>query len=165
MVSIDDIKFLRGRTGMSIAECRKALEDAAAQRGAADDERSEEDSGGDRAQAFKALMKRGAAIAEKKSSRETREGRIDAYVHATGKIAALVALQCETDFVAQNDLFKKLAHDIAMQIAAMNPADADILLGQEFIREPGKTVGQYLTETIARLGENIKIAKLERWEL
>jgi elongation factor Ts len=149
MVSLDDIKFLRDHTGMSIAECRKALDD----------------SGGDRTQALEELAKRGAAIAEKKSSRETGEGRIEAYVHATGKVAGIVSLQCETDFVARNDLFKKLAHDLAMHVAAMAPRDAEALLEQEFVREPGKTVGQYITEAIARLGENIKITKFERWEL
>lgn len=147
--NIDDIKFLRDRTGMSIAECRIALEG----------------SGGDRARALEALAKRGAAIAEKKSSRETAEGRIEAYVHATGKVAGVISLQCETDFVARNDLFKKLAHDLAMQVAAMRPADMDALLRQEFVREPGKTVAQCLAESIARLGENIKIARFERWEL
>lgn len=149
MVDLDDIKFLRNRTGMSIAECRVALEGT----------------GGDRTQAIEVLAKRGAAIAEKKNARETAEGRIEAYVHATGKIAAFVSLQCETDFVARTDLFKKLAHDLAMQVAAMSPADTDALLEQEFVREPGKTVAQYLTETIARLGENIKVARFERWEL
>ncbi|MDP3794649.1 MAG: translation elongation factor Ts [bacterium] len=147
--SVQDIKFLRDRTGMSLADCRQALIEAR----------------GDRGAALAVLAERGAAIAEKKSTRETHEGRIEAYIHGNGKIAALVELQCETDFVARNELFKGFAHDAAMQVAAMNPESAEALLGQAFIRDPNKTVGQYLVEIVARLGENIKITRFARWEL
>lgn len=147
--TIEDIKYLRDHTGMSFGECRGALKEA----------------GGSRERALELLRQRGVRIAEKKAFRETREGRIESYAHATGKIAALVELQCETDFVARNEVFKSLAHEVAMQIAAMAPASIEELLGQDFIREPGKTVGGYLTETIARLGENIKVTRFERWEM
>lgn len=147
--SIEDIKFLRDRTGMSFADCRQAFLQAQ----------------GDRESALRFLAERGAAIAEKKSARATHEGRIEAYIHGNGKIAVLVELQCETDFVARNELFKGFAHDAAMQVAAMNPADTEALLEQTSIRDAGKTVGQYLVEIVARLGENIKITRFERWEL
>ena len=149
MVSIEAIKLLRQRTGMSLADCRRALLEA----------------GDDVDGAIKFLEARGSVIAGKKSGRETHEGRIGSYVHGMGKIAVLVEIHCETDFVARNELFGALLHEIAMQVAAMNPETVEALLMQERIRDPGKQVGEHLVDLIARLGENIKIARFVRWEL
>ncbi len=104
-VSMDLIKKLRDMTGAGIMECRKALEET----------------NGDIEKALEVLRKRGATIAEKKSSRTTKEGLIVAYVHFNGRIGVLLEMNCETDFVARTDEFKELAYNLAKQVAAMNP--------------------------------------------
>ena len=105
MVSIDQIKKLRTETGISLAECRKALEE----------------SGGDIALAKEILRKRGAELAEKKAVRETKEGIVESYIHPNKKIGVLLDIHCESDFVAKSEEFQKLAHEICLQIASMNP--------------------------------------------
>ena len=112
------IKELRDKTEMSIKEIKKALEEA----------------GDDVKKALELLRKQGAKIAEKRAERETGEGVIEAYIHNTKKIGALVDIRSETDFVARNEQFRQLAHDIAMQIASMDPKDVDDLLSQPFIK-------------------------------
>ncbi len=99
------VKELRERTGAGVMDCKKALEEA----------------GGDMEKAAEILKKKGIAKAEKKASREAKEGLIGSYIHMGGKIGVLVEVNCETDFVARTDEFKALVHDIAMQIAAMSP--------------------------------------------
>lgn len=149
MIRIDQIKKLREETAASIADCRKALEE----------------SGGDFDKAKDWLGKRGAEIAEKKADRETSQGIIESYVHANGKVGVLVTLACETDFVARTSEFKNLAHEIALQISAMNPRDVNSLLAQEYIRDPQVTIEQLIKQTIGKLGENIKVREFERLEL
>lgn len=146
---VKQIKQLRDETQASIADCRKALED----------------SNGDYKKALEWLKKRGAEIAEKKSDRETSEGVVESYVHGNGKIGVIIALLCETDFVARTDEFKKLAHEIAMQISAMNPKDVDALLNQEYIRNPKLTIDDLVKEAIGKIGENIKVREFSRIEL
>jgi elongation factor Ts len=155
--STELIKELRGKTGAGIMECKRAL-----------------DEGGSMDEAEKLLKKWGLATAEKKSGRETSQGLIDSYVHA-GRIGAMVELNCETDFVARTEDFRTLAREIAMQVAATNPSrinaqepseDGDVpLLDQPYIREPSKTVQDLVTETIARVRENIVIRRFARFEL
>ncbi|MDP3995260.1 MAG: elongation factor Ts, partial [bacterium] len=111
------------------------------------------------------------------ADREVSEGWIDVYVHANGKVAAMVKLGCETDFVARNSDFKELAHDIAMQVAATNPlaiseADqgegvdgADVLMNQEFIKDNAKTIRNLVEEATAKIGEKIEIAEFKRMEI
>ncbi len=99
------VKSLREITGAGMMECKKALNEA----------------NGDFEQAKKILRARGAQVAEKRSGRETKQGVIESYIHAGGRIGAMVEVNCETDFVARTDEFRGLARDIAMQIAAMNP--------------------------------------------
>src|SRR5690349_5527803 len=111
-VSIEDIKKLKELTGVGLTDAKKALVEAE----------------GDFDKALEAMRKKGLTKAEKKGDREAREGVIDSYVHS-GRIGVVVEVNCETDFVARLDDFKKLAHEIAMQIAAMNPqyvTEADI---------------------------------------
>jgi len=105
MVSIDQIKKLRRVTGASIIECKKALREA----------------GCDIELAKKVLRKWGRDFAGKKTERETKEGIIESYIHPNKKIGVLIELHCESDFVANCEDFKKLAHEICLQIAAMNP--------------------------------------------
>lgn len=149
MADVNLIKQLREETQASIADCRKALEE----------------SGGDYKKAQDWLRKRGAEIAEKKADRETAEGVVESYVHGNGKIGVIVSVLCETDFVARTDEFKKLAHEIAMQISAMNPKDVDALLKQEYIRDSKLTIDDLIKEAIGKIGENIKVREFSRIEL
>ena len=148
-VSVADIKKLRAKTGAGIADCRKALEE----------------SGGDFKKAEALLKSRGAEIASKKKDRATGQGLVETYIHSGGKVGAMVEVNCETDFVAKTDEFKNLAHEVAMQIAAMDPADVEELSKQEYIRDSSKTIDDLVKEVIAKVGENIVIKRFIRFEL
>jgi len=143
------IKDLRERTGVSMMECKKALEEA----------------GGDMKAAMDVLSKKFALSALKKAERETHEGVVEAYVHANAKVGVLLELLSETDFVAKNPEFKTIAHDIAMHIAAMNPESTEMLLLQDFIKDPSKKISAILEGAIGKFGENIKIGKFTRYSL
>ena len=167
-ISVETVKELRNITNVGIADCNKALLEV----------------GGDIDKAIEFLKQRGVAIAEEKKDVATTEGVIEAYIHHTKRIGALVELNCETDFVARTAEFRELAHDLAMQIAATSPqfltsedmppeAEAETetdpqtacLLSQPFIKEPEKTVQEIIAETIAKVGENIKVRRFARFEL
>ena len=148
-MNVDLIKQLREQTGISIAECKKALEQA----------------GNDMAKALEILRERSKIIVEKKAGAEAKEGIIDAYVHTTAKIGALLELNCQTDFVARNADFKALAKDLAMQIAAGEAESVDDLLKQPFIKDPSKTIQELINENIAKLGENIKISRFAKFSI
>lgn len=105
-ITIEDIARLRADTGVGVAAAKKALHDA----------------GGDFAKAIEFIRKSGQKVAASKASRATREGLIGHYVHANGKVAAMVVVTCETDFVARNEDFKMLVHDLALQVTATNPS-------------------------------------------
>jgi elongation factor Ts len=145
-VKIEDIKKLREKTGAGIADCRQALEETK----------------GDLKAAEEVLRKKGIQKAEKKAERQVKAGMVFAYVHHTGRLGAMVGLACETDFVAKTDDFQKLGKELAMQVAAANPADVKELLEQEYIRDPGKKVAELIKETIGKLGENIQVMGLEK---
>lgn len=104
-ITTDLIKKLREKTGAGMMDCKRALEEAA----------------GDMEKAIECLRKKGAATAAKRADKQANQGVVEAYVHAGGRIGAMVELNCETDFVAKTPDFKALAHDLAMQIAAMSP--------------------------------------------
>lgn len=183
------IKTLRDKTGISVMQCKKALEEA----------------GGDMEKAVIILKKKRSEAAEKKSDRELGAGAVGVYLHNTNEIAALVLLACETDFVAKNEAFVALAKDIAMQVAATNPTyvsraelpdtavekakevfapelvgkpadmhekimqgklDAyfkdQILLDQPFVKNPDMTIGDMVSGAVQKFGENISIAKITR---
>lgn len=163
-VSAETIKELREKTGAGVMDCRKALDEA----------------GGNMDKACELLIQRGIALAEKKATRVANQGIIETYVHSGGKIGVMVEINCETDFVARTEQFKALAHDIAMQIAAMSPQfvsredippgtecdpEAACLLLQPFIKDPTKTIQNTITETVAKVGENIKVRRFIRFEL
>jgi elongation factor Ts len=149
MISAEQIKNLRQKTGISVIECKNALEETA----------------GSEEEAIKILEKKGQEKAIKKSQRETKQGLVEAYIHNNGKVGVLLNLHCETDFVVRNEEFKKLAHDLAMHIAAMDPENLDELLSQPFIKDAGKTIKDILTDAISKIGENIKIDKFIRYEI
>ena len=149
MSDIEKIKNLRDSTGLSFNEIAKALKDA----------------GGDEERAKQLLQELGGKMAAKKSSREVKEGIIDAYIHNNKKIASVVELYCETDFVALNMEFQKLAHDLAMHVAAMKPRDLEGLLSQPFVKDPNITVQELINQSIAKLGENIQLGRFELFEI
>jgi len=146
---LSQITKLRQDTGAGVMAVKKALEEAK----------------GDSAKAKEILKKQGLAMVLKKAERETSVGRVEAYMHHDGRVGALVKITCETDFVARNSEFIKLCREVCLQVASMNPKNIDQLLGQEYIREPEKTVKDLVNEAIAKLGENIKIAEFARIEI
>ena len=170
-ISSEDIKKLRDLTSCGVIDCKKALEEAA----------------GDFKKAQAILMKRGLEIAAKKSGREAKEGRIESYVHMGNKIAVLLEVNCETDFVARNEDFCKFTKDVAMHIAATAPkyikkddVPADVLSGQpnaeefvkasclleqNFVKDPSITIGDYLNSLIAKIGENIRVGRFARYKV
>jgi len=147
-VDVALIKQLREKTGAGVADCREALEAT----------------NNDLKKAEEYLQKKGFEKAAKKGDRETNFGLVETYVHQ-GRVGSMLELLCETDFVARTDEFKTLAHEVAMQIASMNPKDVKALEKQEYIRDGSKTIADLLKETIAKLGENITIGRFERFEL
>ena len=163
-ISVDMIKALRERTSAGVMDSKRALEEA----------------GGDLDRAEDILHELGVASAAKKADRQTSEGLVETYVHSGGRIGAMVEVNCETDFVARTPDFRELAHDIAMQVAAMSPQYVDetdvpegetvdseqsCLIQQPFIKDTTKTVGDLLTETVGKLGENIRIRRFSRFSL
>lgn len=148
-VSLDQIKSLREKTGLSMADVKKALTEA----------------GGDEAKALEALAARGGDIAAKKAGRELKAGVVDAYVHNNKMSGAMVELLCETDFVSRTDEFVALAHDIAMHVTAMKPASIEELMKQPFIKNPEQTISALLTSAIAKIGENIKLERFESFTI
>lgn len=135
------LKKLRDETAASIADCRVALEQSA----------------NDYKKALGWIKKRSVEKAEKKADRETSSGIIEAYIHQNGKVGAMVELLCETDFVARTAEFKNLAHEIAMQVAAMKPRDVKSLLRQEYIRDSSIAISDLIKQAISKFGENIVI--------
>jgi elongation factor Ts len=148
MISAKDIQKLRIETGFGIMECKKALSD----------------SNGDFEKAKKKLSKEGAAKAEKRKDRKTQFGVVEAYIH-DGKMGSIVVLGCETDFVAKNDQFKNLAHDIAMQITSMDPQNIKELLSQPYIKDNDMTIDELIKNNIGKIGENIQIVDFKRFGL
>ena len=163
-VSTVSVKELREQSGAGIMDCRKALLEAE----------------GDTEKALQILKEEGLLLAQEKAGRTATEGVVEAYIHCGGHIGAMIEVNCETDFVARTDEFKELAHNLAMQVTAMHPqfisgdevsegADIDpqaaCLLLQPYIKDTDKTVQDIIIETIAKVGENIKIGKFARFEL
>ena len=163
-LTVTTIKELRERTGAGIMDCKRALEETS----------------GDLARAEELLAQQGIASAVKKATRSTEEGIVESYIHSGGRIGVLLEVNCETDFVARTDDFKDLAHDIAMQVAAMSPSyvssddvpdgeDAEsveaVLMHQPFIKDPSKSVQDLINEGIGKLGENIRVRRFTRFSL
>jgi len=148
-VNLTQVQKLREITGCGIGDCKKALEEV----------------DGDFDKALEKLKSHGVEIAEKKSQRTTACGLIESYIHTNNKVGVLLEINCETDFVARNSEFKALAHDIALQIASMEPKNIDELLQQTFIKNPEMTIEKLIIEKIAKFGENIKVKRFVRYEL
>jgi elongation factor Ts len=189
-ITTEDIKKLRDETGVSVMQCKKALEEA----------------DGDMEKARIILRKQSGAAAAKKAGRSLGAGRVQAYIHAGGTVGAMVLLSSETDFVSKNEEFRQLAYAIAMQVAATNPeylrredvpAEAEatarsvfegevagkpadlqekilsgkldayfrdkILLTQPYIKDPERTIEQLIEEAIQKFGERIEISQFVRF--
>lgn len=189
-ISIEDIKRLKNLTGVGLTDAKAALTEA----------------GGDFDKALEAMRKKGLTKAEKRGEREARQGVVGTYNH-DNRIGVLVEVNCETDFVARNELFAELVKDIAMHIAASNPEYVSIddvdeaareakkaefaekakaegkpenmienivegmtrkhfaercLMDQPFVKNPDQTVGEFVKENIAKLGENIVVRRFSR---
>jgi elongation factor Ts len=192
MVTTEQIKELRDETGVSIMQCKKALEEA----------------GGDHKKALVILRKKSSEVATKKADRRLGSGIVDAYVHNTRAVGALVLLSCETDFVAKNEEFRRLAYDIAMHVTATDPEflrseevtpeakrvalevfqkevegkpedlkdkilkgkldsyfQDKILLEQKFIKDPEQTIGELIEAAIQKFGEKIEITRFVRFSV
>ena len=194
MVSTEQLKQLREVTGVSMMQCKKALEDA----------------DGDMDKSLVLLKKKGTEIAAKKADRELKSGLVQSYIHSNGSVGALVELNCETDFVARNEEFRSLAYDIAMHITAMSPVYVSMdrisdtlktettlmfagevegmnkpeeikrkildgkvesfltertLLAQSFVKNPEETVDMLIKGMIQKFGERIEVRRFIRFSL
>ena len=163
-VSVELVRTLRDQTGAGIMECKEALES----------------SDGDLERATVVLREKGRASVAKRVGRAINEGVIETYLHTGGRVGAMVELGCETDFVARTEEFLKLAHDIAMQVAAMGPVYVDqddieegdtrppaqiSLMQQPFIKNNSSSVGEMVRELAANVGENIRVVLFNRLEV
>lgn len=148
-VTPEAVKELRDKTGISVMECKKALEA----------------SGGDMEKALALLSERAAASAEKKADRVLGAGAVAAYVHGTGQTGAIVLLSSETDFVSKNEEFVALARDIAMHVSAMAPQDKEELLAQPFIKNPEKTIAQLIQDATQKFGERTELSSFSRFSV
>ncbi len=160
-VDVKLVRDLRDQTGAGIMDCKEALEK----------------SDGDMEKAIQALREKGVASATKRVGKDTNEGVIETYLHTGGRVGAMVELGCETDFVARTEEFRKLAHDICMQVAAMGPVyvEADeieegddrppaqiVLMLQPYIKNNSSSVGEIVRELAGKVGENIKVVRFTR---
>jgi len=191
-ITTEEIKVLRDSTGVSIMQCKKALEEAL----------------GDMDKARIILEKKSKAVADKKTDRELNAGVVASYVHSNGTVGSMVELLCETDFVGKNEDFKKIAYDIAMHIAAQSPLYLSVenvteeekskamevfkeevegkpeemkekilagkmdsyfgeksLLSQDFIKNPEKKIKNLVEEAVQKFGENISVGRFVRFEI
>jgi len=130
-----------------------------------DCKRALEETGGDYAKALALIKERGIQSVANKSEREAKEGVVASYIHSNGRIGALVELASETDFVSRGEEFQKLAQEIAMQVAAMNPATVDDLLVQPYIRDGSKTIKDLVTAVAATTKENVHVRRIQRFAL
>jgi len=146
-ISAETIKLLRDETGVSVMQCKKALEEA----------------GGDMDKAREALRTIAAAQAEKKADRELGGGMVTSYIHGNKKMGVLLTMKCETDFVAQNESFVSTANQIAMQIGAMEPESVGALLEQPFIMNPELTIKQVIDGLVQKTGERVEIGSFVRY--
>ena len=163
-VSTDDVKRLREETSAGMLDCKKALDET----------------NGDFDRAKDVLRKRGFEAGAKRADRATREGVIQSYIHHNNRLGVLVEVNCESDFVARTEDFRKLVQQIALHIAGANPlyvspeempegAEGDpkevTLMLQPYIQDESRTIEDLINETISKTGENIRVRRFARFEL
>ena len=164
MASTEDVKRLRELTGAGMLDCKKALDEA----------------GSDFEKAKDLLRQKGFEAQAKRAARATGEGVIAHYIHHNQRLGALVEINCESDFVARTEDFRKLAQQIALQVAGANPlyisqeelTDGDegdpeevVLLLQKFVQDESRTIQDLISETIGKTGENIRVRRFARFDL
>jgi elongation factor Ts len=147
-IKASQVKELRERSGVGMMDAKKALVEA----------------GGDMDKAIAALKEKSIKVAAKKSDRAASEGIVETYTHGN-RIGVTVEVNCETDFVARNPEFKEFAHDVAMQIASMNPSSVDDLYEEPFIKDSSLTIRELRNNIVQKMGENIQIKRFIRFEL
>ena len=145
-ITAKQIKTLRDKTGSGIMEVKKALEEAK----------------GVEKKAMEILKKKGVEKLKKRESQETNEGQVFSYVHAGGRVASLVKIGCETDFVADGDDFQKLGRELAMQVASMEPKNVKVLLSQTYIRDSKRKVKELVEEVAIKVKEKIVVEEIAR---
>jgi elongation factor Ts len=163
-IPTDTVRELREQSGAGVMECRNALLEVE----------------GDIEKALQVLKQRNLIKVENKRGRSASQGLIEVYIHTGGRLGAMVEVNCETDFAARTDEVKELAHHLAMQVAAMPPqfisreeipeganleAEEACLLLQPYIKDPGMSIQDIIDETVAKVGENIKVSKFARFEV
>ena len=146
-IDVEAIKKLREATGAGVADCRMALEQ----------------SKGDAKKATEILRKKGIEKADKKSDRQVKAGMVFTYAHHTGRVGVILALACETDFVAKTDDFKNLCREIAMQVCVGDYKDAAEVLSAEYIRDSDKKVGDLIIAATAKMGEKIELKRFVKF--
>ena len=145
---VGDVQKLREVTGAGVMDCKRALDEAK----------------GDFDTAVKIIHEKGISKVEKRAGRTTGAGLVQSYTH-NERIGVLLELRSETDFVARSEPFRKLAHELTMQIAAMAPQNVEELLAQPFIKDQSLTVNDMVNRLIAQVGENVKVASFYRVEV
>lgn len=157
---LDKIKALREKTGAGVMDAKRAIEEALknSKTQKLEDSKLLEE-------AEKIIRLKGLTKAASKSEREVGSGRVQSYIHNTGRVGAMVELACETDFVANTEDFQLLCKEIAMQVASMDPEDVEALMKQSYIRDGSKTIEDLVKALIAKTGENTKIVRFVRFAL
>ena len=145
---IEQIQKLRDLTGAGVMDCRNALTEAK----------------GDFDTALRIIKEKGLVKGEKRANRATGAGLLETYIH-NERVAVILELRCETDFVARSQVFRDLSHKLVMQIAAMNPSDINSLLKQPYIKDESQMIEELVKSIISNVGENIEIARFTRYEL
>lgn len=143
------LKKLREEIGVSFSLCKKALEET----------------NNDMSLAKKKLKEWGTITSKEKSEKSTSEGALFSYLHHNNKVASLVEIHCETDFVSNNKEFQQVGQEIAMQVASSNVSTVKELLSQEYHRDPSKRIKDLINELVLKIGENIKITRLIKWRV
>lgn len=156
MITLEQIKKLRAQTGLSVMQCQKALEEAAALNLTGSDLMRK---------AIELLKTKGADVARKKSDRALNAGTVVSYIHSGETVGVLLELLSETDFVAKNPEFRAVAKDIAMHILAMNPEDTAELLRQPFVKDPDKNVSDLINNAVQKFGERTEIGRFARFSI
>jgi elongation factor Ts len=147
-ITAESVQKLREITSAGVMDCRKALIEA----------------NGDIDEAVKIIREKGLSKVEKRAGRETGAGLVHSYVH-NDRIGVLLEIRAETDFVVRSEPFQKLAHDLAMHIAAAAPKDTEELLAQPYIKDESRTVKDIVNEVIAKVGENVSVSQFSRIEV
>lgn len=142
-------KQIREETGYGIMDIKKALEETK----------------GDVDKAKKILVAKGAEAAAKRADKETHQGLVVSYLHFTGKMGAMLELLCETDFVAKNPEFGQLAKNLCSHLAAVAPTNSEVMLEQDYIKDPTKKIKDMISELTGKLGENLKLGRISRFEI